>query len=616
MVNGLSGITEIAAGAGSVYAVAADGRVWAWGNNANGELGTGTKNNSTIPQLVSGLNGIASVTPGTSYAMAIDFSGKAWMWGDFYYPLPGYLPAVTASLVPLSIPVFAGVTGISGDSHKAVMTADGNIWTWGYNGYGELGTGDFTTRTYPSKVNGLPGIMSDHTISATFAADSFIITVFAGDNGTVTGPPSVTYGSSATYTITPATGYHVAEVLVDGGSVGAVSSYTFSAITANHTISATFAINSYSVTVTAGTGGNITGPDSIIYGDSAIYTITAGSGYTVSSVSVDGASIGAVSSYTFSSVTANHTIAATFAAIPPLIVTTSTLFDGYLTSVYSQTLAATGGTLSYTWSITSGTLPAGLSLNSATGVISGTPTATGSATFTVQVNDAGGTTAARSLTITVFALPAVSTASFSAGTVGSAFSAALAATGGKASVTWSIASGTLPAGLTLSSAGVISGTPTTASTSTFTVRVTDANGKAATRSLSITVTAPSKPDLIVSAVSGPASITRGSTRYTFTATVKNLGTAGSAATKLGFYLSTSSTVSTTTSRTNYLVGTVTVGALIAGGSTTVTLSAAVPTSALAAGRYYIGAYVDNSSTVAETSETNNGKATSGKSTVK
>jgi hypothetical protein len=232
------------------------------------------------------------------------------------------------------------------------------------------------------------------------------------------------------------------------------------------------------------------------------------------------------------------------------------------------------------------------------------------------VKDASGTTTVKGLSITVYALPAVSTASLPAGTVGSVYSTALSSTGGKASFTWSIASGTLPAGLALSSTGVISGTPTTASTSTFTVRVTDANGKAATRSMSITVTAPSKPDLTVSTVSGPASITRGSTKYTFSATVKNLGTAGSAATKLGFYLSTSSSVSTTTSKTNYLAGSVSVGALAAGGSTTVTLSAAVPTSALAAGSYYIGAYVDNGSTVAESSETNNSRATTSKSTVK
>jgi alpha-tubulin suppressor-like RCC1 family protein len=459
------------------------------------------------------------------------------------------------------------------------------------------------------------GITANATVAASFAIDSFTLTATAGANGTVTGPASATYGGSASYSIIPATGYHVVDVLVDGVSKGAVASYTITNITANHTISATFAINAYTVAISAGANGSISGPTVVTYGGSATYSITANSGYTLSSVLVDGVSVGAMSSYTFSNVTANHTISATFAAIPTLSITTATLTDGYLTTTYSQTLAATGGTTPYSWTISSGTLPTGLLLATSTGIISGTPTAAGAKTFTVQAKDANGATTTKSLTITAYALPTVSTSSLAGGKVNTSYSQTLAASGGKTAYVWNISSGTLPAGLTLSSAGDISGTPTTAGTVTFTVKVTDANGKTATKSLSIAVTASSKADLVVTAVSGPGSITRGSTKYTFSVTVKNQGTGGSAASKLSFYLSTSSTVSTTTGSTNFLVGSISLDALAAGESESKSYTVSIPSS-VTAGSYYIGAYADSSNTVGETSETNNGKSTSSKITVK
>ena len=75
-------------------------------------------------------------------------------------------------------------------------------------------------------------------------------------------------GGSQTYTITPATGYHVATLIVDGASVSPATSYTFTNVTAAHTISATFDLNTYTLTYTAGTGGTITGttPQTVDHG--------------------------------------------------------------------------------------------------------------------------------------------------------------------------------------------------------------------------------------------------------------------------------------------------------------------------------------------------------------
>ncbi|MFH1029189.1 MAG: putative Ig domain-containing protein [Pseudomonadota bacterium] len=173
----------------------------------------------------------------------------------------------------------------------------------------------------------------------------------------------------------------------------------------------------------------------------------------------------------------------------PLSITTTSLADGYLTTAYSQTLAATGGKSAYTWTITAGTLPAGLTLAASTGKISGIPTSTGNSAITIQVKDANATIVSKPLTIAVYALPSITTSLAAAG-VGTAYNQTLTATGGKTPNNWSVSAGTLPAGLSLNaSSGAITGTPTTAATSSITFKITDTNAKTATKALSITVSA-------------------------------------------------------------------------------------------------------------------------------
>ena len=179
------------------------------------------------------------------------------------------------------------------------------------------------------------------------------------------------------------------------------------------------------------------------------------------------------------------TIAATLA------ITTTSLPNGQVGTAYSATLGATGGTTPYTWSLTSGTLPAGLSL-SASGVISGTPTASVNATaLTFKVTDSSNPvqTQSASLTLTIAATLAVTTTSLPNGQVGTAYSATLAATGGTSPYTWSLTSGTLPAGLSLSASGVISGTPTASVNATaLTFKVTDSSSPVQTQSATISIT--------------------------------------------------------------------------------------------------------------------------------
>jgi hypothetical protein len=190
-----------------------------------------------------------------------------------------------------------------------------------------------------------------------------------------------------------------------------------------------------------------------------------------------------------------------------LIITSETLPSGTVGRTYSATLAASGGVTPYTWSLTSGSLPDGLTL-SASGTISGTPTAAGSLNPTIQVLDGAQQKASRSFSIVVVSNVRITTTTIASGAVASTYSQQLAATGGTAPYTWSIDSGSLPSGLGLATAtGVISGTPQSAGSSTFVVRVVDQNGSqdrtsltvAIVEALSITTDAP-----LTGAVAGTA----------------------------------------------------------------------------------------------------------------
>ena len=169
-----------------------------------------------------------------------------------------------------------------------------------------------------------------------------------------------------------------------------------------------------------------------------------------------------------------------------LTITSSALNPATSGAAYSQALQVGGGTPGYTWTITSGSLPAGLTLTASTGAISGTPTATGTSNFTVSVSDSGNPVQTKSVATSIVVAPstlAITSSSLAAGTNGAAYSQALQASGGTPGYIWSITSGTLPTGLSLAAGtGVISGTPTASGTATFTVTVSDSGNPAQTKS--------------------------------------------------------------------------------------------------------------------------------------
>jgi len=221
-------------------------------------------------------------------------------------------------------------------------------------------------------------------------------------------------------------------------------------------------------TLPPGLAGNTIGTYGVVYG-----TPTTAGSFTFTAQVTDGHSV-ATRSFTIN------------VSVATLVFTSNIMPTGGMGRRYSQPLPVTGGTLPYTATVTSGSLPPGLALSSV-GVLSGTPSSAGSFTFTVKVTDSSApaqsvtqtlTTAVNSLFITTTALPS--------GIAGVPYNAAISTTGGTLPLTFSAATGAFPPGLTIQqptanpSSGALSGTPTLAGHYTFTESVTDSSSPAQT----------------------------------------------------------------------------------------------------------------------------------------
>jgi len=175
-VSGLSGITQILAGSNttgaSSYALKSDGTVWAWGDNNYGQLGNGTTTNSHTPTQVSGLTSITALSAsGNGFALALRNDGTVWAWG---YNANGQLGnnTTTNSLTPTQVKgsggtgYLIGITAIqAGVGFSLALTSSGTVWAWGDNTYGELGNSTTNNSYTPVLVSGLTGTLQIGVLS-------------------------------------------------------------------------------------------------------------------------------------------------------------------------------------------------------------------------------------------------------------------------------------------------------------------------------------------------------------------------------------------------------------------------------------------------------------------
>jgi alpha-tubulin suppressor-like RCC1 family protein len=159
-VSGLTGISAIGGGVNFTVSLKNDGTAWTWGSNADGELGNGSAAGfSNVPVQVSLLSDITSVARGMQNAVALRNDGTVWDWGYNNYGQLGTGSIGSFSNIPVQVSGLTGVIAIAGGAyHSLALRNDGTVWSWGYNGSGELGNGNNTNSTIPVQVSGLTGI--------------------------------------------------------------------------------------------------------------------------------------------------------------------------------------------------------------------------------------------------------------------------------------------------------------------------------------------------------------------------------------------------------------------------------------------------------------------------
>jgi hypothetical protein len=408
-------------------------------------------------------------------------------------PAGTYSFAVTSGALPTGLTLNASSGAITGTPSQTgtatfTITATGSGSCTGSQSYSIAVTCPDITLAPTSLPNGTNGTAYNQTVSATPTGTySFAVTSGALPTG---------------LTLNAATG-----AITGTPTASGVFNFRITA-TGSGAFSSCSGFRDYSVTIACGTvtlnpanlpngalGTAYNQTVSATPADSYSFAVTLGSlpsGLTLN------AATGAITGTPTASGAFNFTITATAGAcsgsrqyamdVACATITLPALANATAGNAYSQSVAATpSGT--YTYSLTQGSLPSGLSLNAQSGLLSGMPTVTGSYNFTIKAQAASGCSGTQAYTFTVNCPTVTLTpASLPAGSTGTSYSQTLSASPAGGNYSYAVTTGTLPAGLSLNPAtGVLSGTPTLSGTSNFTITATGFGGCAGSKAYSITI---------------------------------------------------------------------------------------------------------------------------------
>jgi uncharacterized repeat protein (TIGR01451 family) len=155
-----SNVAALAAGDYHTVSLKRDGTVWSWGSNSWGQLGDGNFSTNTTPVQAFNLTGVTAIAGGGKHTLALRGDGTVWAWGmSAFGQLGDGQPFSTIMGLPVQVVGLTGVTAVSAGEHYSVaLRNDGTVWTWGYNDNGQLGDGTTTERRAPVQVSGLNNV--------------------------------------------------------------------------------------------------------------------------------------------------------------------------------------------------------------------------------------------------------------------------------------------------------------------------------------------------------------------------------------------------------------------------------------------------------------------------